>query len=216
MRCRRAGRRLRIMEAHQLAVMGAGNVRCAIPVIVSLATYFGERPLEIRFFDSDEERLDLFDRFARTCFAASRSTHSLISTTDAAEALDGADRVILQVGENCARKYLKERMRQGFAPLDRAGLIEQAVELMLGTLPAGARVLSLMRGDIILPIGTFELDGWPAPMPEAQRPNVPHVALRFIKGEDYLNELFKEAEKSPLKGWLEDPTHARFVSGREE
>lgn len=200
------------MEPIQLAVLGAGSVRCAMPVIVSLATYFGERPLEIRFFDSDEERLDLFDRFARTCFTAAKNQHSLMSTSDPVEALDGAERVILEVGENCARKYLKERMRGGFAAVDRAGLIEQAVELMLGTVNPEAAILSLLRGDILLPVNTYEIEGWPPNPPEADRPSIPYHALRVIRGEDYLNEAFKKEEKSPLKAWLDDPANARFVT----
>src|SRR4051794_39669255 len=105
------------MSIMRLAILGGGSVRCSPAVLASLATYFGERPLEIRMFDADVERLDLFDRLARLCFAMTKNPHTLISTTDAVEATEAADRVILQVGENCARKYLKEQHRMGIADL---------------------------------------------------------------------------------------------------
>src|SRR5579862_3123007 len=96
-----------------VAILGAGSVRCTPAVVGSLATYFGERDLQIRMYDADMERLDLFDRFARLCFAMTKNGHGLISTVSADEAVVGADRVLLQIGENCARKYLKERHRMG-------------------------------------------------------------------------------------------------------
>ena len=71
-------------------MLGIGNVRCAPAIVGSLSNYFGERPLEIRFWDADWERLDLFDRFARLCFHVSKCPHQLISTDESDEALDGA------------------------------------------------------------------------------------------------------------------------------
>src|SRR5947209_12666480 len=108
------------MSVTRLAILGAGSVRCTTPVIASLATYFGERPLEIRMFDADMERLDLFDRLARLCFMMTKNEHTLISTCDAAEAIENAERAVLQVGENCARRYLRERHRMGIADLGAA------------------------------------------------------------------------------------------------
>src|SRR5687767_3239764 len=93
----------------RLAILGGGSVRCTPKVVAALATYFGERPLEIVMWDSDGERLDLFDRFARYLFLMTSTPHRLISTTDPYEALQGADAVIFQVGVNCARKHRGKR-----------------------------------------------------------------------------------------------------------
>jgi len=192
------------MSASRLAILGAGSVRCSAPVIASLATYFGERPLEIQMYDSDMERLDLFDRFARLCFVMSKNGHGLTSTTDAAEALEDADRVVFQVGENCARKYLKERHRMGIADLGAEAMIEQAVEEMLGSVPAEAEVLSLMNVKIAIPRSHYYRVEWPSEPTARERSALPHQVLRWIRGEEYTHDLFMEHEKSPLKKWLDD------------
>jgi hypothetical protein len=189
------------MSTIKVAVLGAGSTRCTIPVIASLAVYFGERPLEISLYDSDEERLDLFDRFARLCFLMTRSTHSLKATTDYHEALAGADRVIIQIGENCARKEL------GVAAVGReANDVELlAVELIEPALPLGAEVLDLMNSSRALAQGSSFVEDWPLP-PESEKPYVVALqVLRWLNGEEYPFEVFNEQEKSPVKQWLDDP-----------
>ena len=104
------------MSTVKLAFVGAGSIRLAAPVIATLATYFGERQLEIFLYDADEERLDLFDRFARTSFILMKSTHGLKSTSDLPESLADADAVLIGFDENCARKELgiaSRRMTHG-------------------------------------------------------------------------------------------------------
>ncbi|HWA83843.1 MAG TPA: hypothetical protein VG820_10435 [Fimbriimonadaceae bacterium] len=193
------------MSSTRLAILGAGSVRCSPAVIASLATYFGERPLEIRMFDADMERLDLFDRLARLCFVMTKNGHSLISTTDAAEAVEDANLIVLQVGENCARKYLKERHRMGIANLDADAMIEQAVEEMLATVPAEVEVLSLQGPGVAIPRVTYHRVTWPPEPTLSERRALPHQALRWIRGEDYVHDLLYEFEQSPLKQWLNDP-----------
>ena len=83
------------MSAVKLAVIGAGSLEVAIPMVASLATYFGERPLDIVFYHPEEEPLDLVDRFARLCFLMTKSTHSLRSTVFLDEAIAEADRFVL-------------------------------------------------------------------------------------------------------------------------
>jgi hypothetical protein len=191
--------------------LGAGSVRCSPAVIASLATYFGERPLEIRMYDADLERLDLFDRLARLCFIMTKNGHNLVSTTDSAEAIEGANRVVLQVGDNCARKYLKERHRMGIADLAPSAMIEQAVEEMLGEVPVDADILSLQRPDIAIPrLRYYRLDWLGEPTP-AERFSFPHQALRWIRGEEYTHEFLREHERSPFKRWLDDVESAVLV-----
>lgn len=189
------------MSAIKVAVLGVGSTRCTIPVTASLAMYFGERPLEISLYDSDEERLDLFDRFARLCFLMTKSMHSLKATTDYQEALAGADRVILQIGANCAGKEL------GVAAIGRSDeeLERLAVELMEPSLPFGAQVLDLMGSRPSLATGASYAENWPEP-PESDKPYVVALqVLRWLNGEEYPFEVFKEQEKSPVKQWLDDP-----------
>jgi hypothetical protein len=196
----------------RLAIIGAGSVRCTPAVIGALATYFGERPLHIRMFDADVERLDLFDRLARLCFVTTHSTHTLLSSTDLADTIHDADRVVLQVGENCARKYLRESHRMGIANLSAAAMIEQAVEEISGLIPAEADVLSLQFEDIEIPRERHFRVDWELPEPsEAQRLAVPFQALRWIHEEEYVHEFLREHERSPLKAWLDDVTSAQEI-----
>ncbi|HVT12537.1 MAG TPA: hypothetical protein VHE55_09735 [Fimbriimonadaceae bacterium] len=199
------------MSATRLAILGAGSVRCSPGVIASLATYFGERPLEIRMFDADMERLDLFDRLARVCFIMTKNGHNLISTTDADEALADADLVVLQVGENCARKYLKERHRMGIASLDADAMIEQAVEELLATVPAEVEVLSLQGPEIAIPRASYHRAAWPPEPSLTERRALPHQALRWIRGEEYVHDLLHDFEQSPMKQWLNDPDSVERV-----
>lgn len=163
-------------------------------------------------YDSDAERLDLFDRFARLCFAMTHNGHGLISTTDAEEAVEDADRIVLQIGANCARIYLKLRHRTGIASLQDDAMIELAVEEMLGSAPVDAEVLSLELGDVAVPRGHFYRVDWLRTQPTASdRRSLPHQVLRWIRGEEYAHELLRLHERSPLKRWLDDVSTAERV-----
>jgi hypothetical protein len=190
------------MAAMRLCVLGAGNVNYSPAVIASLATYFGERPLEITFYDADEERLDLLDRLARLCFSIVKSTHSLVSTSDAREALQPADWMILQMDENCASKYMKgQPVAQG------AGLVELALENLL---EAGrwerAEVLNLLPRTVHVPLRCYRrAEGWLSELPPEEQFSMSFQVLRWIRGEEYVTELLAENERSPLKQWLDQP-----------
>lgn len=199
------------MSEVRLSVLGAGSLRCSVPVIAALATYFGERPLDITLYDSDEERLDLFDRFARLCFMSTKATHSLKSTTDYKVALDKPDLIVLQVGANCARKFLKETRRQGFAELGRASLIEQAVDDLVRDVHPQTPILSLISDAILYPRDVYQSLDWPPPMTEAERVMYPHQVLRWCRGDDYAFEILRDNEKAPLKAWLDDPSSLPLV-----
>lgn len=186
-------------------------MRCTPTVIGALATCFGERPLDIRFWDADEERLDLFDRFARLCFTVTKSPHRLRSITDENEALDGAHLVLFQVGENCARKYLRSSRRQGTATLGGDAMIEQTVEHLASRVAAEALVLNLQRREIEFPISRYyQLEGTLEISPE-ERGTTPHQILRYLNGEEYLHEYFREHARSAVWRWFEDPASAELV-----
>lgn len=194
------------MSAVHLSILGAGSVRCSVPVMACLATYFGERPLEITLYDSDEERLDLVDRYARLCFLTTKSTHGLKSTVDYREALEGADKVVVQIGENCARKFLKENRRQGFADLVPASLIEQAVDDLLRDIPFTVPVLSLIDVPIAYPRDVYQCEGWPPELSEMEEGVLPHQILRWIRSDEYPYQILDANEHAPLRAWLEDPS----------
>ncbi len=199
------------MDTVSVAVLGAGSIRCSPAVIGCLATYFGERELQLRFWDSDQERLDLFDRFARLCFAANQNEHHLSSTEDLTEALDEAEVVILQVGENCARRHLRSSRRMGTATLDSAAMIEQSLELLVGLVPANAAVLSLQRRQVEVALPRYYRLDWPSEPSDKMRAALPHQILRYINGEEYLHEFLRQWDHAPLRAWLDDPSTAELV-----
>jgi hypothetical protein len=163
-------------------------------VIASLATYFGERPLEIVLFDADEERLDLFDRFARLCFAMMKSTHTLRATSEFEEAVEDVDRAILQMGEYCFAKTLPKAENRSRWLGDR-----------LSHLSIEFQALDLEELALDLPIPVAIAREWPAPSESEFPYRVPLQILRWLNGEEYPFDVFREHEKSPLKLWLDDP-----------
>lgn len=191
----------------RLAVLGIGSVRCAPPIIGSLAGYFGERELEVRFYDEDAERLDLFDRLARRCFAAEECGHLVIATTDPLEALDGADLVILAIGENSARKFLRRSPSTRIGPDRSPGrneAIAAVVESILPALPDGAPVLSLLREVVLIDEGVETPDpAWPVELEPRERLSMPFQVLRWIRNEESVLGLIDEHRRSPIKSWLD-------------
>lgn len=179
----------------KIAVIGAGSVRCSPAVLASLANYYGERQLEVRLYDADEERLDLFDRFARVCFASGQAPHDVVSTTDIEEALEPVHGAVVQVGYNCARKLLKTA---------EDDIVPQAIATLLQPLPPTAKVLSLFGERIVLPVDSYDSIDWPAEPDEDTRRAMPHQLLRWIRQEEYLHDFLREYLHSPVKEWLDE------------
>lgn len=191
------------MDPLRVALIGMGSTRCGAPIIGSLATYFGERVLELALYDADAERLDLYERLARVCFRIHDCTHSLRAAETAEEALEDAARVVVSVGPNCAAKYLRLRKAEA-AGRDRTELVAKAVAGMLEGLPEGVPVLSLMPKGVAVPGGPlYRLEWPPAPEPES-RGVWGHQVLRWIKGDEYMHAYIRSFEASPLKAWLDD------------
>ncbi|MBX7131412.1 MAG: hypothetical protein K1X67_01925 [Fimbriimonadaceae bacterium] len=194
------------MKPLRLAVLGIGSVRCAPPIIGALASYFGDQDLEVRLYDEDAERLDLFDRLARRCFAVEKAKHLLIAVDDVREALEGADMVILAIGENCARRFLKKHTEKGKGKKVKVGasreeVMRAALDSMMRSVPDGAPVLDLTRGTGPRP-DTHHLD-WPAELSEIQRQETPFQVLRWIRAEDLLGPLIDAHRRSPIKDWID-------------
>lgn len=92
----------------------------------------------------------------------------------------------------------------GIADLDAPAMIEQAVEEMLGSVPADAEILSLQRPDIAIPRNRYCRLNWLEEPTLGARQALPHQALRWIRGEDYTHAFLRDHEFSPLKKWLDD------------
>jgi hypothetical protein len=198
------------MGATRLAVLGAGSVRCSPAVIAALANYFGERPIEICLFDADEERLDLFAGFARVCCTVTRSYHHVYSTTDLDEALTDVDLAIVQVGENCAHKFLRfhPELLGGIAldQMDRAQAVRIAAEAMVPEwMIRQGRALSLIKASSpeALPL-CDSIDQWPPVTPFKDRYKVPHQVLRWVRSEEHPGEWLIAHEHTPLRAWLDE------------
>jgi hypothetical protein len=183
------------MSVVRLAIIGAGSIRCSPPVIGTLATHYGERPLEVVLYDSDADRLNLFDYFARFCFLAMNSTHSVRMTTDPAVALEGADKVILQMDENCAQKLLAR---------PEGPALDEALEVIYPLIPPAAEVMSLLLNRE-LPLYEYRAMDWPGPLSEDELLSIPYQILRYLNQEDYLYDVLKAGKESPLRPWLELP-----------
>jgi hypothetical protein len=164
-------------------------------------------------YDADEERLDLFDRLARACFMATYAPHELMSTTDVDEALEDRDLIVVALGANCARRYLRATRTSGVADVGDLGMVEQAVGDILGPVPSAVPVLSLLDPSVLLPRATYQRLDWPAPVPEEQRFALPLQILRWLNKEESIFELINANDHSPLKAWLDDPRSAEIVLG---
>jgi hypothetical protein len=195
-----------------MAILGVGSLRCAPPVFSALATYFGERPLEIRLYDADEERLDLMDRFARACFQSTRATHDVLYRPDPAEALEDVDRVVLMVGRNCARKFMRVKFADADSQSD--ALITGTLETLLKGLPSETDILSLERKSVVVPVPFYRRMDWPGEPADEDLRWLPHQILRWVKGEEMMYKFLEAEENSPFKAWLEDPNAAEIVVNR--
>lgn len=196
----------------KVAILGVGSLRCMPPVISALATYAGERPLEVRLYDADLERLDLMDRFARVCFQITNSTHDVRFRPDPKEALEEVDRIVLMVGRNCARKLMGIKFSD-FSRQDD-GMISTALRILMEDAPPEADVLSLERKSVSIPVSLFRKMDWPGEPKDEDLRWLPHQILRWIKAEETMYKFLDEQEDSPFKAWLDDPNAADLVVNR--
>lgn len=102
-----------------IAVIGVGNFAAVAPTIAALAVY-ERRALRISLFDSNDERLDLIERFARVCLDELRSDHVLLATPRLEDALRQAEAAIYMLDEDAARRMRGTRLPD-LAPINREG-----------------------------------------------------------------------------------------------
>lgn len=192
----------------QVAVLGIGGLTFGPGIVGSLATYFGERPLSVRLFDADEERLDFMFRFLRTCCLFNKNQVDIYSTTDPVETVLDATHVILSVEPNCAMKYLKVRASE-----ERdAYLIGSAIEGIFQQAPFSAPLLSLLPPEVPIPVHQYYRLHSGLPMMEGEPMTWPHQILRWINADEYPIEFLQGHSKTPLKSWLDDVETGMLVS----
>lgn len=193
------------MKPLRLVVLGIGSVRCAPPLIAALASYFGERDLEVRLYDEDAERLDLFDRLARRCFLIEESKHTLLAFDDAFEALEDADLVIVTLGENSARRFLKTHQ----VSTPRGDPIPSVAAALIDRVPEEAAILSLVPGLFMGADRSITNLDWPPEPSMEERRAIPHQVLRWIRSEESVHGLIDEHRQSQVKRWLDEHAHRR-------
>ena len=108
-----------------IVVLGAGNLRCAPTVLASLAVWRPDDIVDIRLWDANEERLDLFDRLLRECLEKEGTEHSVRSSSDFVEELKDSTDVVFCVHEDCARRILGRTEPQLYFPESPANLVDQ-------------------------------------------------------------------------------------------
>lgn len=174
-------------------------------VIAALGTYFGERPLEVRLFDPDEERTDLMHRFAEMVFQIEKTGHRLIACDHLGEALAGADRVVLSPESNFARKLARLS--------DPAQAWEVALSSVARAIPPECSCLSLLGDEVRVPLRHYYRLEWPPAIGDRALNSMPHRVLRWLRTDEHVQPFLKEHAGSPLKHWIEDPSQAELVLG---
>ncbi|MCW5936126.1 MAG: hypothetical protein KIT11_02320 [Fimbriimonadaceae bacterium] len=114
-----------------VCLYGAGNVASSPAVVATVCNWQPESDVEFRLFDANEERLDLLDRFARTCLDRTSLGHMVKATSDLAEASAEVTDAILALHDDCARRMVG-------VPIEPQAVEEE---------PLGFSYLDLVRGD---------------------------------------------------------------------
>ncbi|MCB0826267.1 MAG: hypothetical protein KDC26_08760 [Armatimonadetes bacterium] len=94
------------MRDRVVLLAGAGNVRCAPPVLASLATWYPDDVVTLSLFDANLERLDLIDRLARKLFDDFNRDLLIRSSTDLSEASEGTTDLVLMLNEDGSRRMV--------------------------------------------------------------------------------------------------------------
>ncbi|MBS1721606.1 MAG: hypothetical protein JSS66_01225 [Armatimonadetes bacterium] len=113
------------MQDRVVAVAGAGNMRCAAPVMGSMAVWAPDDLVEIRLFDANEERLDLVDRLLREALDVAGTEHVVKSSPSVEETMDGATEIIVTYHEDCVRRMHGRVPPVLYSPEEPGKLVDQ-------------------------------------------------------------------------------------------
>lgn len=106
------------MASRVLTIVGAGSLRCAPPVLASIAAPRFEYALEIRLFDANLERLDLMGRLLERMFDITRSQHEFSMHPNLGLALRETDATVICLHEDCARRMTGKTATRFLLPAD--------------------------------------------------------------------------------------------------
>ncbi|MBL8088288.1 MAG: hypothetical protein JNM85_09515 [Chthonomonas sp.] len=210
--------------AIKITLLGAGNPCVSPQVLAALATYFGERPLDVCLYDPDPERLDLHARLARFLAEHGTTRYPIMDTVDLESALMDTSLLLGALDDNGAQRIASPRPHS--KPLKKRlpnewSFEEQPLEDELPKLPEeeartrAAEAVHLAGGpEMLVMVGTNlgpgphvlshlpEL-GWPSQPILEDVGALPHLILRWVRGDDSIANLLVENEQSPLKGWID-------------
>lgn len=208
----------------KIAVIGAGSLRCGMPVLSSLFHCSLPQGTRITLYDVHREALDLLTRLARCLSAEADSKHIIESGEDLAWALDDATTVILCFGLGEQRR---ERWRNWLSaagvvdPRGRVALLARAVLLnpvfeelneRLYPLSDSVTVINLVRPvdltGMLLAVPAIHLN-WPPEIADERRIPMVHHILRLVRGDEYVTEELKNGAETPLVVTLSRPERSR-------
>jgi len=86
----------------------------------------------------------------------------------------------------------------------REEVISEAIDLIKHHISPNTRIASLMRVvDISADFPISELN-WPDPLTENERASKPHQILRWVRGDEKIEDLIENISESPLMKWIKN------------
>lgn len=183
------------MDQIILTVIGIGSIRDGAPVLAGLAQYFGERPMTIRLYDYDAERLQLFYLLGRSFFQEAKSNHELEWVDNIEDALKDANAVVFCPSQNYLDKYGHELPNPGKA---RDRLLQDVKQLIHEDCP-----IVTLRAEVPF-TNARNLENWPEDLTPSVEAGMPHQILRWVHMDDDPQEYMEIHKKSEFSEWLEE------------
>ncbi|MCH8978590.1 MAG: hypothetical protein IH945_05025 [Armatimonadetes bacterium] len=237
------------MRPKSIGLIGTGSLRCGLPVLSTIAAMGLARPLELRLFDANEERLDLMVRLAEQVLALAGTEHDVLCTSIVEEALEDVDAAVVSLSEDCARRMTGKTAARVLLPVEpedgtelydlgggdmnsptpleelgprtlaalstpdvgrvtREEAIKAALEVVYRHV-GDAKVLNLTRCAEASKLPAHTVLNWPEPLSKEERRSMPHQILRWLNGDEGLDQYVKEFAGSPLANWLKSELRVR-------
>ncbi|MCL6624858.1 MAG: hypothetical protein K6T17_09625 [Fimbriimonadales bacterium] len=208
----------------KIAIIGAGSLRCGMPVLASLFHCPLPQGTRVALYDVHQEALDLLTRLARCLSSEADGKYVIEPAEELSWALDDATTIILcfglgERGRERWRSWLSEAgvedSRGRLALLARAILLNPSFEGLnehLYSLNDSVTVINLVRPieltGMLLAAPAVHLD-WPPEMTEERRIPMVHHILRLVRGDEYVAEELKNGAETPLVTTLSRPERTR-------
>lgn len=166
-------------------------MRLALGVLGGIASYFGERPLDVRLFDADPDFLNLSLRIGQSLLLIAQSVNRIAAYPELEIALEATHRVI----------YMAEP-----SPIARNPLATdlRTVDLF-ESIPPEVKILNLVEVESGNLSDSQTLLSWPKPMEGPSQLTFAFQILRWANGEEYPLEFLKNEDARPFHRWLDNP-----------